>query len=435
MKRSSIVIVTLAFVLAGYLKAQEMAIQPIINYGALESKLKKSNSDIEDPKKNIKVKTWMSRGELLLEIYVVNLQYLRRDMPSAEAKLFFREPDEKRQKQEGPNLIEEYIYDRITLTFKNDALVDWVETNKITEDALFKAKEAFMKVEELDTEGKETKELKEFLVNLKLNFESEAVYQFNHKNYQKSFDCFKELLAINETKTMGNIIDTIIFYHTGRVAYDMKNYEEAIKYFEVARKYKYPEAYLYKYLYDSYVATGDTLTAVQTLKDGFTAFPENQTIIIELINYYLLNDRTEEALEYLGIAKEDDPENVSFYFAEGTLYDKMGRFEDARNAYEQCILLDDEYFNAYYNLGVMYYNKAVVLYEEANKILDNKEYEKAKAIADAELLKSVPYMEQAHIINPDDLDTLRTLKTLYYRLKLDEKYANIMEKLEEKGVE
>jgi tetratricopeptide (TPR) repeat protein len=433
MKRLSFVSAILVFVLAGYIRAQEAAMQPLINYKALENKLKKSNNAIEDPKKNIKAKTWMSRGELLMEIYTVNLQYIRKGMPSAEAKLFFKEPNEIKQKQEGSSLIEEYIYERLTLTFRNDSLIDWLETKKIAEDPLFKAKEAFIKVEELDTEGKLAEDLAVKLDALKLNFENEAVYSYTKNDYKRSVACFKEILAINEMEAMGNTIDTIIFYNAGRVEFELEDYEDAIEHFEIAKKYNHPDPFLYKYLYDSYVITGDTVNAMQALKDGFKIFPENQTILIELINYYLTKNKSEEALEYLAIAKEDDPENISFYFAEGTLYDRMGLFEEAKKSYEQCIMLDDQYFNAFYNLGVMYYNRAVLLYEKANEILDNVEYEKAKKLADDELYKAVPYMEQAHTIDPDDIETLRTLKTMYYRLQVDDKYDDIIQKLEEKG--
>ena len=56
MKRISFSFLVLVIVTAGYIKAQVEDVQPIINYKALENKLKKSNSDIENPKKNIKAK-------------------------------------------------------------------------------------------------------------------------------------------------------------------------------------------------------------------------------------------------------------------------------------------------------------------------------------------------------------------------------------------
>ena len=434
MKRLSFSFLVLVFVTASYIKAQVEDVQPIINYKALESKLKKSNSSIEDPKKNIKAKTWMERGKLMMDIYSINLQYVRIGMSVSEAKLFFREPDEIKQTQDGTDMIEEYVYDKINLIFKNGALDDWVETDKIYENPLPEAKKSFEKVIELDTEGKNNEELKELLNKLKLQFENEAVYAYNKDNYEGSYHNFKEILKINELKIMEDVVDTVIFYNAGRLARELGKHEEAIELFKIVDSYDYNNPFLYIFLSNSCNEIGDSTSGVEALKTGFKKFPENQNILIELINYYLVKGIADEALEYLAIAKEDDPNNISFYFAEGTLYDKLDRFDDAKRSYEYCLELDENYFNAHYNLGVLYYNKAVKLYEEANLINDIQEYEQAKAVADEEVAKALPYIERAHEINPDDVESLRTLKTLYYRLQMDDKYDEVIAKLKEKGI-
>jgi len=434
MKRIIFSFLLLVIVSAIYIKAQTEDIQPIINYNALENKLKKSNSAIEDPKKNIKVKTWMERGELMMDIYAINLQYLRKGMSVSEAKLFFREPDEIKQTQDSADMIEEYVYERINLIFKNGLLDDWVETSKIYENPLPEAKKAFEKAIELDTEGEYNEELNEYLNKLKLQFESEAVYSYAKNKYEDAYNCFKEILNINELEVMGGVVDTVIFYNAARVARELNKHKEAIELFKIVEGYNYNNPFLYIFLNNSYNTVGDTASGVETLKAGFMRFPENQNILIELINYYLLKGLADEALEYLAIAKEDDAENISFYFAEGTLYDKLGRFNDAKRSYEYCLELDENYFNAHYNLGVLYYNNAVKLYDEANKINDIQEYDKAKAVADAEIAKALPYIENAHEINPEDIEALKTLKTLYYRLKMDDKYDEVVAKLQEKGV-
>jgi tetratricopeptide (TPR) repeat protein len=434
MKRLSFSFLVIVIVSASYIRAQIEDVQPIINYNALENKLKKSNSAIEDPKKNIKAKTWIERGELMMEIYFVNLQYLRKDMSVSEAKLFFREPDEIKQTQDGADMIEEYVYERITLIFKNGLLDDWVETSKIYENPLPEAKKAFEKVIELDTEGKYNEELKESLNKLKLQFESEAVYAYSKKKYEDAYNNFREILKINELEVMEGVVDTVIFYNAGRLARELNKNKEAIELFKIVDGYDYNNPFIYIFLSSSYNAIGDTASGVEALKTGFKKFPENQNILIELINYYLLKGHADEALDYLAIAKEDDPENISFYFADGTLYDKLGRFDDAKRSYERCLELDENYFNAHYNLGVLYYNNAVKLYDEANLINDIQEYEKVKEVADAEIAKALPYIERAHEINPDDIETLKTLKTLYYRLQMDDKYDEVIAKLKEKGI-
>ena len=66
------------------------------------------------------------------------------------------------------------------------------------------------------------------------------------------------------------------------------------------------------------------------------------------------------------------------------------------------------------------------MFDKAKKFL-------AAATADVknfvEFKKAIPYMEKAHEINPTDKFTLESLKTLYYRLKMLDKHAEIIEKI------
>ena len=45
--------------------------------------------------------------------------------------------------------------------------------------------------------------------------------------------------------------------------------------------------------------SGDTAKGVEVINEGFNKFPENQSIMIELINYYLVSNQSDEALRLL----------------------------------------------------------------------------------------------------------------------------------------
>ena len=176
-------------------------------------------------------------------------------------------------------------------------------------------------------------------------------------------------------------------------------------------------------------AAGDTAAGVQVINDGFNKYPNNQSIMIELINYYLVSNQSDEALRLLSVAKANDPKNVSYTFAEGTLYDKMGNFEEAEKAYKTCIEMQPDFYNGYYNLGVIYFNKAVKIYEDASRISDNTEFEKLQAQGDDMLKQAIPYMQKASQIDPTDRFSLETLKTIFYRLKMNQEYQDVVNKL------
>ncbi|MCK7537046.1 MAG: tetratricopeptide repeat protein [Marinilabiliales bacterium] len=145
---------------------------------------------------------------------------------------------------------------------------------------------------------------------------------------------------------------------------------------------------LYTLLAEAYKAKGDNEAYLNTLKIGFERYPSNQNLLGYIINYYILEaENTDEAFKYLELAIEKDPTNAHFYSAKGHLYDKMNKKEEAKVNYNKAIELKPDFFEAYYNLGVIYFNEAVALTEEANQIKDNKKYEEAKIIADKKFVE------------------------------------------------
>jgi len=227
------------------------------------------------------------------------------------------------------------------------------------------------------------------------------------------------------------MVDTVYIYYAGRAAYEDSNYVEANRLFEEAAANKYEDPFIYVFRKQSYFASGDTAKGVAVITDGFKKYPDNQSILIELINYYMVSNQTDAALKMLALAKAGDPKNVSYYFAESTLYDRMGNFEEAEKAYKTCIEMDPSLFNANFNLAVLYFNKAVKIFEQASKLSDNNEYAKVKAEGDEMLLKAVPYMEKAHEIDATDRPSLETLKTIFYRMKMDPKYPEMEAKYQD----
>jgi tetratricopeptide (TPR) repeat protein len=430
MKRISWFLIAL-FVFAGsVMKAQVPAgATTALNYSGLESKLKKSESDIQDPKKNIKVKTWTNRADLMVNIYNINNDVLRKGMDPVSVKLFYKEPLEIQTSQEGPDKIENYVYDRATLKFKNGVLDSWVDTKPIHPNPLGEAIKALDEANKLNTDGKADKDILSTIKGLKAALETEAVSKYDKKEFQASHDNFIKMLDLNKLPVMKNQVDTIYLYYAGRAALEAKDYKEANRLFEEAVANKFEDPYLYVFRKQSYFASGDTAKGVAVITAGFNKYPDNQSILIEMINYYLTTNQADAALKLLAVAKASDPQNVSYTFAESTLYDKMGKFDDAERSYKTCLEISPNYFDAAYNLGVLYFNKAVKIYEDASKITDNAEYEKAKASGDEMLLKAVPYMEKAHEIDAKDKPSLETLKTIFYRLKMDDKYKTVVEEL------
>ena len=404
-------------------------------YKSYESKLEKSNKAIEDPKKKDLAKTWLERGMALQDIGDVNTQFLRLNMLLAEIKGAFKEPKEikKITITEGntDHQIDQYIYDYFTLNIENNKLRSWEETKFIVPNALDSAVKCYQKAISLDPEGKLTKKIAENLKAITLVYQKMALNYYNLKDYTHAYHDFKNIMDINDLKQV-NVTDTIITYYTGAFAKDAGYDDDALKYFKRARDLNYwmKEPNLYYFIASIYLDKKDSATALATLQEGFMKLPGNTVILNQLINYYMSSGESKKALEYLKTAIQKDTANKSYYFAEGTLYDKLDSIESGVAAYKKAIQLDNNYFDAYFNLGVIYYNHGIAIQKKANDEQDNAKYAVMKNLADEEFIKSVPYMEKAHELNPKDKQTLENLKSLYYRLKNNEKLEQVKKELD-----
>jgi|WetSurSiteA1Bulk_404760.scaffolds.fasta_scaffold00052_24 tetratricopeptide (TPR) repeat protein len=430
MKRISLFLIAMSLFAGTCLKGQTPATGgTALNYTGLENKLKKSDAEIIDPKKNIKAKTWTSRAQLLIDIFNVNNDVLQKEMDQTTAKLFYKEPLEIQTSDEGGNKVEVYVYERVNLKFVNGKLDSWTETKKIHPDPLKESRKSIDEAIKVNTDGKADEDIIKVIGNLKTAFENEAVIAYEKKDFKLSYEDFIQILDMNKLPLMNNRIDTVDIYYAGRAALENKDYKEANRLFETAAANGFNDPYIYVFRKQSYFASGDTTSGVNVIIDGFNKFPENQAIMNELINYYVVANQGEEALKLIAKAKATDPQNASYLLVEGALYDKMGNFEEAVKSYKSCLELDANYFDANYNLGVLYFNKAVKIYEDASKISDNTEFEKVQKQGDEMLKAAIPFMQKANELEPSDRVPLETLKTIFYRLKMTEQYDEVVRKL------
>ena len=154
--------------------------------------------------------------------------------------------------------------------------------------------------------------------------------------------------------------------------------------------------------------------AIEYLSLGREMFEDDQSIINTEINLYIELGRTSELLKKLGEAIEIDTENSLLYFNRGTIYDQEGQLENAEKDYLKAIDLDPSSFGSNYNLGALFFNKAVELNNSANSTSDDKKYKSLKDQSDVYFNRALPYLESSYSINPKDKNTLLSLKQLYY---------------------
>ncbi len=178
-----------------------------------------------------------------------------------------------------------------------------------------------------------------------------------------------------------------------------------------------------------HVEKGDTEAAIQAVQDARKMDPDDVNLILTEANLQIKLENKEEFAKLMNEAVELDPNNPALFFNLGVISGEQKDFEKAKEYYRRAIELDPNYVDAYINLGSALLEDDKVLVEEMNKNLnDFDKYDAIKAKQVALYKEVIPLYEKAYEIRPDDLDTIRTLMSLYENTGMDDKFAAIKEK-------
>ena len=410
-------------------------------FKSLKDNIDKNELATQHPKKGINPKTWMDRGKLFHDAYNVNVQYLRFGMPSMEAGIFFKEPKNVETFVIEGVEKETFEYNQLRLHFENGGLRSWEETKKNFNNPLMEAVKAYQKAASFDEKGKNAKKIGEAYQAINNDLENRF---FNEYALLKLRDAYQTAMDRIEVSKLLGFADTSYYFYGGFMAFaqsesDSSMWKEARVNLEKALTLGYKEVgdsrgQIYDLLYHSCIKTGDSLQALKYAQAGFLVNPNYERLMYNLINYYLSRGENDKTLEYLDQAVAKDPKNPNLLFAQGKVLDELGETEKSHEAYNAAIAADPTYFDPYFNKAVLYYNSAVKLMEEVDKIRDIKEYDAGLVIVYEEFAKAIPFLEKAHEIRPDEKQTMDTLSSLYFRLRtrypeLETKYHEMNKKL------
>lgn len=246
-----------------------------------------------------------------------------------------------------------------------------------------------------------------------------AVQFYNAKDYMQAVHYFDICANVKESY---KIIDTIAIYNSGLSAELGNDVDMAAKYYIKLAEMGYKGSRAYTDMVNMYLRAEKDDQAMDILKVARKQYPSDQDLLTAEINLYLKHEKFAEALENLNLAVQGDPTNATMYFARGVLYNRDNKNEYAEKDYLKAIELKDDYFDAYYNLGALYFNQAADYLNTVNQIKDNAKYAAEKKKADAMFEKSLPILERAHELNGKDQPTISSLMQLYGRMNKTDKY-------------
>lgn len=289
----------------------------------------------------------------------------------------------------------------------------------LSNDPLNEALKSYNKALELNPKFEYADDIAEKKKILAQQFADMGYVNYNLKNFASALTAYEGVVSI-----MPN--DTSSYFNAALCAERAGNAAKAKQYYGKLDEMQYKDPKMYHSYAQLYLTEGDTTKALDILSRGLSRFPEEKSILITQTNIYISSGKTAEALGAINKAIEKDPTNANLYFAKGTLVEKTDKNKDAAiTAYKKAIELKADYFDAYYNLGALYFNDGAHLANEANSIKDNNQYAKAKAVFEAKFKEAKPYLEKAWELNPKDQSTMVSLKQLYATLNDTVNYAKV----------
>ncbi|MCF6223856.1 MAG: tetratricopeptide repeat protein [Flavobacteriaceae bacterium] len=178
-----------------------------------------------------------------------------------------------------------------------------------------------------------------------------------------------------------------------------------------------------------YIEKGDNEKAIAAVKSARDVAPDDVNLILTEANLQIKLGNKDEFASLMNEAIKLDPENATLYFNVGVISGEQGDLEKAKEYYNKAIELKPDYIDAYINLGSAMLVKDQDLVEEMNQNLSNfDKYDAIKARQVTLYKEVIPVYETAYELNPDDIDTVRTLMSLYENAEMEDKFAEMKKK-------
>ena len=393
---------------------------------ALDAALKAS----QDAKKATKVATWLKLAEAYTAAYSAPSGDGWVGASAQELALILRNarPLSEEQVTLGGNEYKKATFPSYNYYYDANGTLAIIEvTNPIDANALDKALDAYVKAASVDPKGSKKKDIVAGIEGVAGKMSDEAISAYKLGNNARASEYFEKSFRANKTAPADKA-DYGALYNAGFTANLLGDGARAKKIFEecIANGYTGEDGDVYSKLADAEMNLGNKAAAKEILEKGFAEHPQNQGILVGLINYYLTeNEEPARLFELIGEAKKNEPNNASLYYVEGNINYQLGNIDEAVASYEKCAQLNPDYEYGYIGEGVMFYELALKLQDQAQNELDDAKYMALVSDFEKQLKACIAPFEKAFEITKDnDLkkNIAEYLKNACFRFREDPEY-------------
>lgn len=278
-------------------------------------------------------------------------------------------------------------------------------------------------------------EISSYVRNIDNIYYQLGVDSFNNGNYEDAMVNFQKA---NEAASIIDGMDDVALMACATSAIKLEKYDVAVEIFNSLIESGFDDVTNYSGLINAYRELGEGDLSIEAINKAREKYPDNPQIINDMINTYLTLHREGEIVDQIEAMAQKFTEQPVYYYILGTIYSNMDSeifdVEKSLEFYGKTIDEDENYADAYYGAGVLLMNKAAEISKDADD-KDPKDFANFNAYLDAtdKLAdeakeyneRALPYMEKAYQLLPTDDAVKHALKTLYTRLKMNDKVAEL----------
>ncbi|MBE6188549.1 MAG: hypothetical protein E7143_05445 [Rikenellaceae bacterium] len=401
-----------------------------INEDATLAKLTKSDAEVKDAKKSAKASVWVNRAKVYADALMEPTKALSTSLDATFLRYTMGEPTETVADEQGRQI---WVYPWVKVYMSENRVAAWEQTREIKEGIFDVLVEAVAKAQELD--AKADAKVKP-LLDLTINYYSQLgeISTFI-PNYAVAIDAFVKAAKLQENKIYSQV-DPKYYFFAGQMsaflgAENKQYFIDGENYLNKARELGYVDetGNLYYYLFHCYYGQREDnkenlVKAKNILLEGIEKFPKNDKILDGLMSLYTAEEGVGDPAELVEMIDKflaETPDNPDLWFGRGRVFYKLKNFDECITSFKKIDALKPNDYDTNFYIGYFYVEKA----EHENRLFNQKldsftsqeEYMAERKKVRSVYMESIPYLEKAHELNPQNVDCAQILKEVCFLLR------------------
>ncbi len=162
-----------------------------------------------------------------------------------------------------------------------------------------------------------------------------------------------ELADINK-KIYADPKNPVYYHERAKYYFGKKDIKSAASNMKVVMDLDSTKAIYLITLADIYFVQNKTLLAKNTLENAISKEPNNDVALVKLAELYLYVRKYDQSMELLNRALKANKTNAKAYFIKGYVFKEKGDTIKALSSFQTAIEQDQDYYNAYMQMGLLF---------------------------------------------------------------------------------